>query len=331
RSCMRVRGGLLLILLCLTLAAGCGAGLRMVTNERTIGEDRGGGTGSETTSGEIATFESSMESTVGAVKEAEVMRNTTAASTGVNEKEAGSLGEGPFTASPVASGGANLDADSILAVRHGDHDGYERVVVDFGTGAKPAGSVPEWTLDSPTGDGLLRVSFPSVSATRVSDGDLGEGILRDFHVVRGPEGGMFADFFATGAFTYRVRELIAPARLVVDFKSSEMPLGRPLPAEGGKTVLTQPREGELVGSPLTVSGYSRNFEAANTIVLTDAGGEVVARKSVPANDWSVTWGYFEATLDAPSFSGQGTLRVGSGSARDGSFEGVEIPIRGRQR
>lgn len=325
---MRVREILLLILLCLTLTVGCSASQRMVADESAGGEGTGEGAGAGTTV-ETAALEDSTEATVGAVKEAEPTQGfTAAASTVANEKEAGSLGKGPFIASPEASGGTGLDADSILAVRYGEHEEYERIVVDLGTGSKPAGSVPEWKLTSPAGDGLLRVSFPSVSATRVSDGDLGGELLKDFHVVRGPEDGMFVDFFATRAFTYRVLELTDPARLVVDFEPSEMPLGMPLPAEGGKTVLTQPREGERIGSPLTVSGYSRNFEAANTIVLTDAGGEVVARKSVPANDWSVTWGYFEATLDAPSFSGKGTLRVGSVSARDGSFEGVRIPVRG---
>lgn len=326
---MRVRGILLLILLCLTIITGCSAGQQMVANESAGGEDTGGEAGTETTVGETAALENSMEATVGAAKETEVTQGSTgAASPAVNENEADSPGEGPFTASPEASGGAGLDADTILAVRYGKHEGYERLVVDLGTGSEPAGSVPEWKLTSPTGDGLLRVSFPSVSVTRVSDGDLGGGILKNFHVVRGPEDGMFVDFFATGAFTYRVLELTDPARLVVDFEPSALPLGMPLPAEGGKTVLTQPREGERIGSPLTVNGYSRNFEAANTIILTDAGGEVVARKTVQANDWSVTWGYFEATLDAPSFSGKGTLRVGSTSARDGSFEGVEIPVRG---
>ena len=64
------------------------------------------------------------------------------------------------------------------------------------------------------------------------------------------------------------------------------------------------------------------------MVLTGSGGEVLVRQTVTGNDWSSTWGYFEATLDLPPFSGRGTLSVGTGSARDGSFEGVEIPVRG---
>ncbi len=236
--------------------------------------------------------------------------------------------EPPFVASPQASGGAGYGADGVLGVRYGIHEGYERVVVDLGTGVEPAWSVPEWTLSSPTGDGILRVALPSVSATSVSDGTFGGPLLKNFHVVRAPEGGMFVDIFAESAFTYRVMELSNPARLVVDFKPSSASLDSPLPAEAANTVLTQPRSGVRVGGSLTVSGYSRNPEATNTIVLTDARGETIVQETVVSNDWTSTWGYFETTLDVPSFSGEGTLKVGARSARDGTFEGVEIPVYG---
>ncbi len=52
----------------------------------------------------------------------------------------------------------------------------------------------------------------------------------------------------------------------------------------------------------------------------------MARQTFQSNDYIETWGYFEATLDLPPFSGRGTLRVGAESARDGTFEGVEVPI-----
>ncbi|HEX2108885.1 MAG TPA: hypothetical protein VHF70_06375, partial [Rubrobacteraceae bacterium] len=42
--------------------------------------------------------------------------------------------------------------------------------------------------------------------------------------------------------------------------------------------------------------------------------------------WSETWGYFEASLEFPAFEGPATLRVGGVSPRDGSFEGVEVPL-----
>jgi hypothetical protein len=243
------------------------------------------------------------------------------------EERGGSSGV-PFVASPEASGGSSYDADTMLAVRYGVHEGYERVVLDLGTGDKPAETVPEWTLMSPQGDGLLRVTLPSVSATGVSDGRFGDDLLKSFYVVRAPEGGVFVDVLARRAFTYRVLELSDPARLVVDFKPSGKPLHVPPPRAGGNTVLVEPRAGARIHAPLTVSGYSRNFEASNAVVLVDSKGEVVVRQTVESNDWSETWGYFEATLDLQRFGKRGTLRVGTQSARDGTFEGVEVPIHG---
>lgn len=236
--------------------------------------------------------------------------------------------EEPFIASPQASGGAGYGADRVFGIRYGIHEGYERVVLDLGTGEEPAWSVPEWTLSSPTGDGILRVTLPSISTTSVSDGTFGGPLLKDFHVVRAPQGGMFVDIFAESAFTYRVIELSNPGRLVVDFKPSSASLDFPLPAEAANTVLEQPRSGARVGDSLTVSGYSRNSEAMNMVILTDAQGETLVQETVLSNDWTSTWGYFETTLDVPPFSGEGTLKVGAQSARDGSFEGVEIPVYG---
>jgi hypothetical protein len=52
--------------------------------------------------------------------------------------------------------------------------------------------------------------------------------------------------------------------------------------------------------------------------------QVLVRRTVLSNDQQAhTWGYLEDTLDLPSFSGRGTLKVGA--AHDRSFEGVEIP------
>ena len=219
-------------------------------------------------------------------------------------------------------------ADTLLAVRHGSHGDFERVVLDLGAGEEPTGAVPRWTLDSPEGDSLLRVNLPSANATVVSDGGFADGLLRDFHVVRAPEGGMFVEVLARGGFRYRVLEMKDPARLVVDLQPTGARPEDPPPARGGQTVLVEPRPGARVSDPLTVSGYSRNFEASNTVVLENDEGKVLLRETVISNDWSSTWGYFEATLDLPPLQGKGTLSAGAGSARDGSFEGVEIPVRG---
>jgi hypothetical protein len=234
----------------------------------------------------------------------------------------------PFIAKTQASGGSGYDADTVLAVRYEVNEDYERAVIDLGTGLEPAGPVPEWSLVSHRGNGLLRVTLPSASATYVSDGVFGDGLLESFHVVHAPEGGMFMDIYVREAFLYRVTELDDPARFVVDFKPKG-DLKAPLPAEGGDTVLVEPRPHARISDPLTVNGYSRNTKATNIITLIDSNGKVLVRRSVRSNEWNHSWGYFEATLDLPSLSGNGTLKVGTEYARDGSFEGVEIPVRTR--
>src|SRR5918998_2088642 len=234
----------------------------------------------------------------------------------------------PFVAKTQASGGSGYDADTVLAVRYEVNEDYERAVIDLGTGLEPAGPVPEWSLVSHSDDGLLRVTLPSASATCVSDGVFGDGLLESFHVVHAPEGGMFMDIFVREAFLYRVTELDDPARFVVDFKPKG-DLKAPLPAESGDTVLVEPRPHARISDPLTIDGYSRNTKAATTITLSDSNGKVLVSRSVRSNEWYHSWGYFEATLDLPSSSGNGILKVGTENAKEGSFEGVEIPVRTR--
>jgi hypothetical protein len=60
--------------------------------------------------------------------------------------------------------------------------------------------------------------------------------------------------------------------------------------------------------------------------LLDSNGKVLMRRTVLSNDGSHTWGYFEATLDLPSFSGKAELKVGTESTHNGSFEGTKIPV-----
>jgi hypothetical protein len=243
------------------------------------------------------------------------------------EKRAGEGTTGaPFTAVPEMSGGAEGVADDILGVRFERSEGYERAIIDFGSGGAPASRVPAWSLSSPTGEGYARITFPDVEATSVSDGSLGGFILDNFYVVRAPGGGMFVDLLATGAFQYRVTELSDPGRLLIDYRPADVELEFPLSAQAERTVLFEPRVGEAATNPLRISGYSRNFEASNTVMLRDSSGDVLLQTTVLSNDWLDAWGYFEASLEIPAFEGQAVLQVGTESPRDGSFEGAEVPI-----
>ena len=177
----------------------------------------------------------------------------------------------------------------------------------------------------PAAEWYARITFPGIDVTSQTE-LFGGSILDNFYVVRAPAGGMFVDVFTTGAFQYRVMELSNPGRLVLDYHPTNGDLSFPLPARAEKTVLFEPRQGEVITSPLRVSGYSRNFEASNTITLRASSGNVLSQRTVLSNDWTETWGYFEASLRFPVFEGRATLRVGSESPRDGSFEGVEVPV-----
>jgi hypothetical protein len=232
----------------------------------------------------------------------------------------------PFTATPKMKGGLEGAADSIQKVRFGKHEGYERAVIDFGSEGAPASRVPVWSLSSPTGEGYARITFPGIEATSETDGTFGGSILDNFYVVRAPGGGMFVDVFATGAFRYRVIALSKPGRLVLDYHPASVDLSFPIPAQAKRTVLFEPRQGEAITSPLRVSGYSRNFEASNTIALRASSGKILFQRTVLSNDWTETWGYFEVSLEFPAFEGLAALQVGGESPRDGSFEGVEVPV-----
>ncbi len=280
-----------MVVLLILLAAGCAQAGR---------EEQGTGTGEDTSGGETRqekTDEGGTETT-----------------------------EAPFTAAPEMSGGSDGTADGIRELTFERREGYERVVIVFGSGGGLASGVPSWSLSSPEGEGYARIAFPDVEVTLDSDGGFGGSILDNFYVVRAPGGGLFVDLYATGAFQYRVTELSDPGRLVVDFRPASVDLSYPIPVQAQRTVVFEPRPREATTSPLAVSGYSRNPEASNTIVLVDADGSVLARSTVLSNDWLDTWGYFETTLEFPAFKGTATLRVGAESARDGSFEGAEVPV-----
>ena len=78
---------------------------------------------------------------------------------------------------------------------------------------------------------------------------------------------------------------------------------------------------------MTVSGYSRNFEANNVIILQDSEGNELARAIATSADYIETWGHFSTHLTVPARTGTGTLLVGDFDAQNGSFEGVTIPVQ----
>ncbi len=230
-----------------------------------------------------------------------------------------------FGAGAEMGGGEAGAADRIEGVRFRIFDDYERLLIDFGRrGGRPAG-VPLWSVESPAEGGYVRLRFPGVTSTEITDEDFVGSVLDELYVVRDRGGGLFADAFAMHASRYRVTELPESGRLAVDFRVVREELELP-PTTSDKVVVLQPREAEKVGSPLMVQGYARLFEGQVTISLLDRDREVISSRTVRANDWTTAWGLFAATLEYSGYKGLATLRVGSNSPMDGSFVGTETEI-----
>ncbi|BBL79628.1 hypothetical protein RxyAA322_14820 [Rubrobacter xylanophilus] len=278
----------------------------------------------EDTAVQTVSEESSRSPTEAAPREKSFAERTVEESPDRGKKEeqaTPSAGEGGFTAAPEASGGEEGAARTIAEVRFGRHQGYERAVIEF-----DSPRVPRWSLSTPLGEGYSRISLPDIETARQTGGDFGGQIMADYYVVRNPQGGFFVDVFATGPFRYRLLELQNPGRLVLDYAPAGGSLARPLPVRGERNVVMEPRPGQAVSGTLVVSGYSRNFEALTTVLLQGPDGSVLARKNVTASAWSEAWGYFETTVEVPPFRGEATLLVGAESPRDGTFQGIEVPV-----
>lgn len=220
-------------------------------------------------------------------------------------------------------------ADTIRDVRSGDHGTYERMVFDLGYEQFPADFAPNyrWAYNGGT---ILRLNLPTVSSTFVTDGfGLGKGISR-YYVVRNANGGRLSTeiHLTDTAGPATVFYLNYPARVVVDVPTGGQDF-RPDPAFGDNVVVKQPRAGYTVGPGIfTITGYGRPFGAVGTWRILDSTGAVAREGSYYASDWATTWGRFAVTADYPAYLGgqYGTLQVGQYSARDGSFQGVSIPL-----
>ncbi len=232
------------------------------------------------------------------------------------------------TAAPTLTGGEETPAARIADIRFGQHPDFERLVIDFAIDPESASAVPHWRIEKATGEGVLRIHLPTATETAFTDAQLaGEYIwFTQVFVVRAPDRSLFVDVFIPAAYQFRVQELRDPLRLVIDV----VPGGTEtfiLPATAKDTVLIAPRPGATVQGTLTVSGYSRHFEANNVIILQDSEGNELARAIATATDYIETWGHFSVQLTVPARTGTGTLLVGDFDAQDGAFKGVTIPVQ----
>jgi hypothetical protein len=219
------------------------------------------------------------------------------------------------------------DARQIGALRWDRHDECERFVLDLldedGSPAERAGRVTAEVLRSL---GVVRITLQDIptgnhDATDISpDGRL----VRSAFVVTSPDGGsLYVDVHLAGEAEAFVTTLDDPARVVVDLRPGGGALPQASPMHP-RVVVLEPRPGAAT-YPLTVTGYARTFEA-NVVVRLERGGEDLLEDFTTSTGWLDAWGHYAFTIeDGPE--GDVILHVGEYSARDGSWEGVEIPLR----
>ncbi len=226
------------------------------------------------------------------------------------------------------SGGGKETADRIRGVEFEVHEGYERVIIEFGSGDQEAG-IPRWSLEKPARGGYVRLLIPGVTSTTTDGEDLA-GLATDaYYVVRHPKEGLFVDVVAIGAFEYRATELPGAAQLAIDFRRAPGGLTCPV-VQDDNTVVTQPCEAEEVaaGEPLAVEGYARDPEGSPTLVLLNEEGAPVATETARVSGGDEAWRHFESSVALPpSYEGFATLQVvGDQGPDDGVSARTEVPV-----
>lgn len=217
---------------------------------------------------------------------------------------------------------------ALTDVRFGDHASHERAVLDF-EGSK----APEFAArEHRDGNTVVRVRLPESKSAEVTDGKLPGDVVSHYTVVRAKSGSLFVDLhLKDAAGSVEVFGLDRPGRVVVDVTPGDGQL-RPAPERADNTYVMSPRAGSGVGpGEFRVSGYGRPFEATGAWRVKGPGGKVVSRGNYTTTDWAEAWGVYGFRAAYPERLGgqRGTLEVGQHSARDGSFEGVAVPVKFR--
>jgi hypothetical protein len=235
----------------------------------------------------------------------------------------------PFVADgaiAVAGAGAG-NAREVSGLRWEAHDGCERFVIDLaGVDGSPAAGAGSVDVELIRRLGVVRVSLRDVEqvSTDATDTRPDGTLIRAGYVVRSPEGGhMFVDLHLGQPAEAHALLLQDPARVVIDVRPGGAPLTAQAPAEP-RVVVLEPRPG-TASYPLRVSGYARTFEANVVARIEKAGAEPVETFTT-STGWVDSWGYYSLVFDVGP-TGSIVLHVGEYSAKDGSWEGVRVPLQ----
>lgn len=215
------------------------------------------------------------------------------------------------------------DSGTIGAISWTAEEDCETFTVDFQTSeGAPATTPPTASVFHLDTFQVLRVRLLGVGASVVTDQLVDTDLVDRLYVVRSLDGGMFIDLHLASPAGARVETTSPPARLVLTLKPGLVPVTG-FSTISDRVVVTSPADGATVDPFLTVSGYSRTFEANVTLIAT-AGHDVLMERTTTAADWSETWGEFRSTVNMPT--GRVSLFVGETSPEDGALEGATIHL-----
>ena len=104
----------------------------------------------------------------------------------------------------------------------------------------------------------------------------------------------------------------------------------PVVSQSGNIKVSQPQSNSLVASPLLVKGQARTFEATFQMLLKDADGKEIVKKTVTygAPEGGEFGDFGELLLFDTPKTDKGTLEVFTFSAKDGAVQNlVSIPVK----
>lgn len=129
-------------------------------------------------------------------------------------------------------------------------------------------------------------------------------------------------------------QFLVNGKVARTFTGEGLVLDRPIGRANERSLLPaifveRPAVGDVVRSPLRLTGLANTFEATFVVNLVDARGRIVASRRVQASAGTGTWGSFALSLPfAGARPGNGQLVAFERSAKDGRpIHVVRIPVR----
>ncbi len=246
------------------------------------------------------------------------------AETGVSEKDVPVCLQGE---SFIADGAFPLeandtgDAHKVSGMRWAAHEGCERFMIDFtDEDGNPATAPGDVKAEMIRELGIVRLSLRDVAWVDTDAiEELFEGALAHAgYSVRSDRGRwMYIDLHLAGEAEARVSILEDPARVLVDLR----PGGGPVPEHiyGTRVILLNSLPPQDT-YPLTLTGYSRTFEA-NVVARMEQHGEEIFENFTTTTGYVDAWGLYTFTIEEGP-SGPIELHVGEYSAKDGTWQGI---------